>query len=124
MKIMHRSQGSGGLTYCCCDCTSLSPCCSTDRSVTCSSNSNCNTRVLICIDDKYCATSTFSAGGESQTFTDTAFESLANPIFINVPGAYSSTFQVSAIVIINKEDMKGKIIINESDIYHSFSYII
>ena len=118
---MHRSQGSGGLTYCCCDCTGQPTCCDASRSISCSRN--CNTRVLICIDDKYCVTSTFSAE-MNQTFTNTAFGNLANPIFIYVPGAYSSTFQVSAIVIINKEDMKGKIIINESDIYHSFSYII
>uniref|UniRef100_A0A1X7TB97 Niemann-Pick C1 N-terminal domain-containing protein n=1 Tax=Amphimedon queenslandica TaxID=400682 RepID=A0A1X7TB97_AMPQE len=83
-RKIHRSIGAGNsLTYCCCDCSGQPTCCSSSASQSCSRD--CNTRVLICIADKYCVTSTYMAEG-NQTFTDTAFGSLANPIYINVPG--------------------------------------
>ncbi|NP_001266211.1 delta1 precursor [Amphimedon queenslandica] len=92
-RKIHRSIGAGNsLTYCCCDCQGQPTCCNSGAAQSCAHN--CNTKVLICIADKYCVTSTYMAQG-NQTFTNTAFGSLANPIYINVPGALP--FQVKQL---------------------------
>ena len=96
-RKFYRALGAGNaVSYCCCDCVGQPTCCASNTPPICSHN--CNTKALLCIADKYCVTNTYIAEG-NQTFTGTAFGGLANPVYINVPGAFS--IQVSAGIAFN-----------------------
>ncbi|XP_019851619.1 PREDICTED: delta1 isoform X2 [Amphimedon queenslandica] len=101
-RKIHRSIGAGNsLTYCCCDCQGQPTCCNSGAAQSCAHN--CNTKVLICIADKYCVTSTYMAQG-NQTFTNTAFGNLANPIYINVPAPFTQVKQLFQFFLYKSAD--------------------